>query len=70
MKVLHVIPSIDKVRGGPSESIIDLVYSLNKSGQDVELLTTFSSDPKFLTVDFSRIKEKVHLLPRKHILFY
>ncbi len=70
MKILHVIPSIDKVRGGPSESIIDLVDSLNKSGQETELLTTFSDDPNFVPVDYSRIKEKVHLLPRKQFLFY
>lgn len=70
MKILHVIPSIDKVRGGPSESILDLVDFLNKSGQETDLLTTFSNDSKFVTVDYSRIKEKVHLLPRKHCLFY
>lgn len=70
MKILHVIPSIDKVRGGPSESIVDLVDSLNQSGQETELLTTFSNDSQFVTVDYSRIKERVHLLPRKNFLFY
>ena len=70
MKILHVIPSIDKVRGGPSESIIHLVAFLNKAGQDADLLATFSKDPKFLPVDYSRIKEKTFLLQRKQVFSY
>ncbi len=63
MKILHVIPLISKIYGGPSESIIHLVDSLNKSGQDTDLLTTFSEDSSG-DVNYSIIKERIILLPR------
>jgi glycosyltransferase involved in cell wall biosynthesis len=64
MKILHVIPSIDKIFGGPSEAAINMVNFLNKEGLDVDLLSTYSFVSKLETVDFDRIKEKVILLPR------
>lgn len=40
MKVLHVIPSISKKRGGPSTAIINMVSSLRNEGIDASILTT------------------------------
>lgn len=70
MKVLHVIPSIDKIRGGPSETIVDLVFTLNQQGIEADLLTAFSENSNYQVVDYSRIQDRIFLLPRKHFLFY
>lgn len=40
MKVLHVIPSISKIYGGPSGAVLDLCERLNQKGVAAEIATT------------------------------
>src|ERR1043166_2972486 len=40
MRILHVIPSISSVRGGPSETIRTLAHGLARAGVHVEVATT------------------------------
>lgn len=40
MKILHIIPSISKKRGGPSTAIISMVRALRDEGIDAAILTT------------------------------
>lgn len=40
MKVLHVIPSVSPIRGGPSLAVFGMVKSLNSQGAEASIVTT------------------------------
>jgi hypothetical protein len=57
MRVLHVIPSIAAVRGGPSKAVIEMVKSLNKANCETEIVTTDDNGEMRLNIPLNDLNE-------------
>ena len=68
MKLLHVIPSLAKVKGGPTQIILETVRALRKCGVEAEIATTNDNGSELLDVPLYQCVEyeqvPVWFLPR------
>lgn len=54
MKILHVIPSISPVRGGPSQAVLEMVKTLIAEGIEAAIVTTDDDGSNQLNVPIDR----------------
>ncbi len=55
MRILHVIPWVSLVRGGPTQEVLDLVPAQNKLGVQAEIATTNDDGPGLLKVPLGEL---------------
>ncbi|MFN6495910.1 MAG: glycosyltransferase [Nostoc sp. DedQUE01] len=55
MKILHVTPSITKVRGGTSQAVLDMVKALQITNVDTEIATTNDDADNLLDVPLCKL---------------
>ncbi|MDZ8055059.1 MAG: glycosyltransferase [Aulosira sp. ZfuVER01] len=57
MKIIHVIPSVALLRGGPSQAVLETVKALRNLGIDAEIVTTNDNENNLLDVPLYKLIE-------------
>lgn len=70
MKILHTIPSLAAVRGGPSKAVIEMVKALHEHNIDVQIISTNDNGLDLLEVPFGEFRDYQDVPVRFFSKFY
>lgn len=67
MKILHVVPGIEQISGGPSQAAMAICKALNQAGLESHIATTRDPLDRYELVNFEPFKNKIFFFERWEI---
>jgi glycosyltransferase involved in cell wall biosynthesis len=70
MKILHVVPGIEQISGGPSQAAVAICHAINQTGLTSHIATTIDSLDRYQLVNHEFIKNNIFYFNRWKLEYF